>query len=123
MRDAIAKLIGLKTAAGIDVEKQLRDFTGQVGDSIALFHVKGRSETEILSGESDRHLDFCLSFFAIPKGTGTQLSLATTVQFNGWLGKVYFVPVGPIHRFIVPVILKRMAKDLMKEQQNTLSTT
>lgn len=112
LREAIAGLIGLKTGKGIDVRAQLRDFTGTVGESIALFHVMGRSEEEILTGENDSHLDFRLSFFARPLAEGTELILATTVQYNGWLGKAYFLPVGPIHRLIVPIILKRMARYL-----------
>lgn len=112
LREAIAGLIGLKTGKGIDVKKQLQEFSGQVGESIALFHVLDRSQEEILMGENDSHLDFRLSFFARPVGEGTELVMATTVQFNALLGKIYFVPVRPIHKMIVPVILKRMAKRL-----------
>ncbi|PHN05607.1 DUF2867 domain-containing protein [Flavilitoribacter nigricans] len=112
LREAIAGLIGLKTGRGIDVRAQLRDFTGTIGESIALFQVMGRSEEEILTGENDRHLDFRLSFFARPCEHGTELILSTSVQYNGWLGRAYFLPVKPVHRLIVPIILKRMARYL-----------
>lgn len=112
LREALAGIIGLKTAKGIDVRQQLLDFTGKEGESIALFHVMGRSEEEILTGENDRHLDFRLSFMARPRPDGTELILATTVQFNGWLGRAYFLPVRPIHRLIVPLLLKRMVRRL-----------
>ncbi|MEL6865335.1 MAG: DUF2867 domain-containing protein [Bacteroidota bacterium] len=112
IRERLAKLIGLKTAEGVDVAKQLEEFKGEPGQSIALFHVKDRSEREILTGEEDSHLDFCLSFFAIPKEKETEIILATTVQFNAWLGRLYFIPVKPFHRLIVPVVLRRMAKRL-----------
>lgn len=120
LREAMAGVIGLKTGKGIDVKQQLKDFRGEIGESIALFHVLGRSEEEILTGENDSHLDFRLSFFARPEEKGTELILTTTVQFNGWLGKAYFMPVRPIHRLIVPLILKRMASYL--ERSNSLST-
>lgn len=114
IRESIAALIGLKTATGLDVEKQLREFKGEVGDSIALFHVLGRSETEIMTGENDSHLNFRLSFFSIDKEEHSEIVLATTVQFNNWVGKLYFLPVKPIHRLIVPILLKRMAKQMME---------
>lgn len=120
LREAIAGLIGLKTGEGIDVRQQLKSFSGEVGESIALFHVLGRSEEEILTGENDRHLDFRLSFFARPLEKGTELVLTTTVQYNAWLGKAYFLPVRPIHRLIVPIILKRMARYL--EQAGTYTS-
>ncbi|MCB0633270.1 MAG: DUF2867 domain-containing protein [Saprospiraceae bacterium] len=117
LREAIAGLIGLKTGKGVDVKKQMREFTGEVGESIALFHVLGRSKEEIMTGENDRHLDFRLSFFARPAGEQSELTLATTVQYNALLGKLYFLPVRPVHRFIVPVILKRIARALGQAQQ------
>jgi len=125
IRERIAKMIGLKTGEGADIEKQLKEFKGEVGQSIALFHVLGRSEEEIMVGETDSHLDFRLSYFAIPKNeTRTTLHLTTTVKFNNWLGRLYFIPVGPVHRIIVPILLKRMAKELLrwKDERRGVST-
>ncbi|MEM8906519.1 MAG: DUF2867 domain-containing protein [Bacteroidota bacterium] len=115
LREAIATFLGLKTAVGMDIEQQRQTFNGQVGEALALFKVMGRSETELMMGENDRHLDFRLSFFAHPKEGHTQLILATTVQFNAWIGKLYFLPVGPIHRLITPIILRRIAAALTQE--------
>ncbi len=115
LRETIAKMIGLKTAHGIDIQAQLDNFKGQKGESIALFHVFDRSEEEILMGETDKHLDFRLSFFSKMKEANLyQVSLATTVQYNGFLGKLYFFFVKPFHRLIVPIILKKIAKRLEK---------
>ena len=120
LRESIAKMIGLKTGIGVDVAQQIKDFRGEVGQSIALFHVLGRNETEIIMGENDKHLDFRLAFFAIPSSEiTTELHLSTTVQFNNWLGKLYFIPVGPIHRIIVPIILKRIAKELIQWKKSS----
>ena len=118
IREGISRLIGLKTAAGIDVRKQVQNFSGEVGESIALFHVLGRSKTEILSGENDSHLDFRLSFFANPTQENTNVILSTTVCFNAWTGKAYFLPVRPIHKFIMPILMKRMRKNWIRSQKN-----
>ena len=95
------------------MDKQMESFKGQVGESIGLFHVKERTESEILTGELDKHLDFSLSFMGNKSETHFEIVLATTVLFKGWLGKFYFTPVKPIHRILVPAMLRRMAAQLM----------
>lgn len=115
IRETFAGWIGLKTAKGIDLTKQMEAFAGQPGQSIGLFHVKDRSEVEILTGETDKHLDFSLSFIGNKMESDFEIILATTVIFNGWLGKAYFTPVKPVHRLLVPAMLKRMALQLMKK--------
>lgn len=110
LREMIAGWIGLKTAKGINVAEQLQNFTGKPGESVALFQVMAADKVEIMTGENDSHLDFRLSFFAIPKGDEVEIILATTVKKHNLVGKLYFLPVQPIHRLIVPIVLKRMIK-------------
>ena len=121
LREIIARWVGLKTADGMDVRQQMRDFKGEVGESIALFHVLGRNSNEILFGEDDQHLNFRLSFIKETQGAQTCIQLATTVQYTGWMGRVYFFFVRPIHRLAVPLILRRMVRYL--EQQNDSSSS
>ena len=121
IRESLGRLIGLKTAKGLDVAQQMKDFKGKPGQSIALFHVKQASDTEILTGENDKHLDFSLSFFGEETEEAFEITLATTVVFNGWLGKLYFLPVKPIHRLLVPAMLRKMAKKLIKKQAQLAS--
>ena len=129
IRETIARWIGLKTAHGVNIEKQLGNFTGQVGQSIGLFHVIGRTANEILAGEDDSHLNFRISYLADQpdclgregaekekNGYNNEITIATTVQFNNWVGRIYFLPVKPIHRLIVPIILKRMARIIQNNQ-------
>ena len=111
LRELIAGWIGLKTAKGFNIEQELATFSAQPGESIALFKVLKTNQEEIMMGENDSHLDFRLSFIAKPKEEQTiEICLATTVMFNNWVGRLYFLPVGPIHRLIVPIILRRMIK-------------
>ena len=116
IRESLASLIGLKTAKGLDINDQLAKFRGEIGESIALFNVRDRSSTEILSGEKDKHLDFSLSFIGENKADYFEVILATTVIFKGWLGKLYFLPVKPIHRLLVPAMLRRMAEKLVDQE-------
>lgn len=117
LRMIIAGILGLKTGSDADVPQQLKSFTGTPGESIALFHVKGRTKKEILTSEEDKHLDFCLSFFGEIVEDQYEITLATTVQLNGWLGKVYWFFVRPFHQYLVPVMLKRIAKRLQQKAE------
>lgn len=118
IREAVVELIGLKTAKGIDMAKEVEKFEGKEGQGIGLFRVLGRGESELMVGESDKHLDFWLSFIGTSKAESFEMKLATAVVFNGWLGRLYFAPVKPLHRLIVPAVLKRMAKNLMNDPEN-----
>ncbi len=113
IREFLAARVGLKTANGIDIKRQIHQFEGQPGQSIALFHVRERSEKEILTGETDDHLDFSLSFIGNKNADHFEVILATTVIYNNWMGKIYFFFVKPIHQLLVPAMLKKMAKKLV----------
>ena len=115
IRETVAKLIGLKTSHGMDVKKQIKEFKGEVGESISLFHVMGKTEEEIMTGESDSHLDFRMSLFSRVKKDKHEMIIATTVQYNNWVGRVYFFFVKPIHRMVMPILLKRMNRLVEKK--------
>ena len=112
IRESIVGWIGLKTAKGVDMASQLENFSGEKGEAIGLFRVIDRGSGELMVGEADKHLDFWLSFIGKEVEGGFEMKLATAVVFNGWLGRLYFLPVEPLHRLIVPAVLKRMARNL-----------
>jgi hypothetical protein len=119
MREAIAKRIGLKTAAGKkSIAHEVETFTGKVGEKIALFEVWQRNEQEIVTGQRDKHLDFALSFYLDRHGEEHHLKLITVVQLNNTLGRVYFAVVKPVHQIIMPVITKRLAGRLLGQYQS-----
>lgn len=118
IREWTVRWIGLKTTQDVDLAKELAQFEGKPGDSIGLFQVLGRSEQELMTGESDKHLDFWLSFIGRPSEEAFEMKLATAVVFHGWLGRWYFAPVKPLHRIIVPAVLNRMALHLVARPQD-----
>ena len=69
IRNLIVKLFGLKTTEVKDIKEIINNFQGKVGDSFAgSFKVLAVKEGEILTGEADKHLDFCLSFIIKERG-------------------------------------------------------
>lgn len=110
VREWIAKILGLKTdPAGPDAEATMfAGFTGQPGESAGIFKVIARTETELLTGQTDKHLDFLLSTISYQEAGRWVVEVATVVEIHNLLGKVYFFFVKPIHRFYVQRILHRM---------------
>jgi hypothetical protein len=98
-RDLAVAFLGLKTAprsaAGVA--------TFEPGSKLGLFRVFERTEREILLGQDDKHLDFRLSLLL--DGSGHAI-VTTVVKFNRLLGRAYFAPVRPLHRLIVPAMMR-----------------
>lgn len=73
-----------------------------VGDRIGPWKVAARSGTEIVFLEKEGHLDFAFSLRVVQAPEGTAVLATTLVEFHGLPGKAYFLPVKPVHRFLVP---------------------
>lgn len=114
-RNKLVGLFGLKTGTETVNNLTETDFTCEVGERLGLFQVMDKTHNEIVLGEDDRHLDFRISLlFDTCKDFQTQnsLTISTTVKFHNWLGILYFLPVRPFHRLIVPAMLKNIISKL-----------
>jgi hypothetical protein len=105
LRDRLVGLIGLKTATR-SAQRRLGHSKLRIGEALGIFKVYDRSTDELLLGEDDQHLDFRLSVLVRNDGDATWVIISTVVRFNGWLGHAYFVPVRPLHKLIVPAMLR-----------------
>jgi hypothetical protein len=69
-------------------------------------------------------LNFRVSLFLKQQAPGTnykELTVSTAVEFNNWFGRLYFLPVPPFHKLIVPAMLKGIVKELENKKQNVYS--
>jgi len=117
IRNRIVAVFGLKTPDRItDRQQQLDNFKGEPGEQLGLFKVFDRTADEVILGEDDKHLNFRISLLLRPDDAlgRRQIVISTTVVYNNWLGRLYFLPVRPFHSLIVPVMLKGMLRDLEK---------
>ena len=116
IRQRLASMLGLKTLdSSVSLEEELAKLEVKPGKGIGFFKIYSCSNREVFTGENDKHLDFRLSFFLDqPSKDVYKLTLTTSVKMNAMLGKLYFLPVKPIHRLIVPVCCKRMVDELIK---------
>jgi hypothetical protein len=120
VRNRIVGVLGLKTAGKIsDRQQQLDNFKCEPGEQLGLFKVFGKTEHEVILGEDDKHLNFRISLFldGQPALSGERtLTITTTVQFNNAFGRLYFLPVRPFHKRIVPTMLKGIIRQIEATQ-------
>lgn len=112
LRNKAVRLFGLKDLGGLggfDASKPASAYLP--GDRVGIFTLISSTDNEVLLGDNDKHLDVVLAVFRHPHVTeGVQtISLTTVVHVHNWLGRLYMLPVGPMHKLIAPAVLNRIA--------------
>ena len=119
LRNKLVGIFGLKTPGKSGTPKNIPEhFKCEIGDQLGLFKVFDKSDNEIILGEDDKHLDFRVSLFIknnLEDKTTKSLIISTTVKFNNWFGRLYFLPVRPFHQIIVPVMLKGIIRKIEED--------
>ena len=118
LRDRIVSVFGLKTSGDINErERQLKNFQCEPGEQLGVFKVFAKTANEVILGEDDKHLNFRVSLLLQTRKDQDhlkELSLSTAVKFNNWIGRLYFLPVRPLHRLIASVMLKAIIARIEK---------
>lgn len=107
VRDVIVAGFGLKTAKHLG-----RLASDPHAGRLGIFKIYGTSETEIIVGEDDTHLDFKVSVLCSrdSAANGYTLILSTVVHCHNRLGRVYLFVIAPFHRMVVKSSLRRAAR-------------
>lgn len=108
IRDAIVACLGLKTGSHLATLA-----VSAKAQRVGIFKVYSTSETEIVLGEDDKHLDFRVSVLCsgepAPDGS-RQLTVTTVVHCHNLLGRTYLLSIAPFHRMVVKASLSRAAR-------------
>jgi len=122
LRNRIVALFGLKISGSItEMKKKLEAFNCEPEEQLGLFKVYAKSEYEVVLGEDDKHLNFRVSLFSdeeLNENSFRKLTITTTVEFNNWFGRLYFLPVRLFHKLIVPTMLEGIIVELKKNNEN-----
>lgn len=80
------------------------------GDRVGIFTLISNTPNEVLLGDSDKHLDVVLSIYKHRPGQAGDCSIVVTtvVHNHNLLGKMYMLPVTPLHKLIAPAVLSRV---------------
>lgn len=109
LRNRIVSLLGIKNLGALsDVSALKRATDYKPGDRVGIFTLLSTSETEVLLGDSDKHLDVVVSVHRQPMEQAAQavVTVTTVVRVHNWLGRLYMVPVRPAHRVIARAMVR-----------------
>lgn len=84
----------------------------RVGDRVGIFRIRHLSDTEVVMGQDDKHLDVQVSICKQPPsapGTPPTVVLSTVVHIHNLLGHAYMAVITPFHRAIARGTAQRLA--------------
>ncbi len=111
LRNKIVRLVGLKDLGGLGELNPSKPASAYApGDRVGIFTLISNSPNEALLGDRDKHLDVVLSVYKHPLGQGgvQSVSVTTVVHIHNLLGRIYMLPVTPLHKLIAPAVLNRI---------------
>lgn len=108
VRNRTGRIVGLKdlgTLSGVAAEKPASAY--KPGDRVSIFTVFENSFDEALIGDRDKHLNVVLSIHRekCVDGKRVVVTVTTVVHVKNMLGRIYMLPVKPMHRLIAPAVL------------------
>jgi hypothetical protein len=107
LRNFLVRQIGLKDVGSMNPSSHRDGTTYRPGDRMGIFTVLQNSDAELLLGIDDRHLDVRVSITkTLPSGT-PRYTVSTAVYVKNWLGRLYMLPVGRIHPYVVRAMMRR----------------
>ncbi len=107
LRNAVVSRLGLKDLGrlgGVDSGKPASDY--RIGDRVGIFSLQHMAANEVVMADSDNHLDVHVSLFK--SSLDGQVVVSTVVHVKNWFGRLYMLPVAPMHRIIAPATLSRL---------------
>ncbi len=127
IRDKAVGVFGLKTAGQLTSEAKNPDnFKFQMGEQLGIFKLYAKTGNELVLGDDDKHLNFRVSLLLDGKNKDTdkkKIMITTAVEYKNVFGRIYFLPVKPIHQFIVKGTLREIIRKLENETNENLQTT
>ena len=111
LRNKIVRLVGLKDLGGLgELSPSKPASVYAPGDRVGIFTLISNSPNEALVGDRDKHLDVVLSVYRHPSSQhGVQsVSVTTVVHIHNLLGRIYMLPVTPLHRLMAPAVINRI---------------
>jgi hypothetical protein len=105
LRNGAVRLLGLKDVGNLaDVPPPSAASTLKPGDRVGIFTIRSVCDDEAVLEIIDSHLDVVLSVYR-HDGVPQRLTVSTLVFYHNAVGRLYMLPVGPMHRLVVRSIL------------------
>ncbi|WP_028996304.1 DUF2867 domain-containing protein [Azohydromonas australica] len=110
LRNRVVARLGLKNLGGFgDFDRAKAESEYRPGDRVGIFTLFQITPDEVLMGDKDKHLDVTLSLHRRQEGPDVRLTVTTVVHVNNGLGRIYMLPVTPMHKLIAPATMRTLA--------------
>jgi len=104
LRNRGMRLLGMKDLGSL---RAVQDTAApRAGQRLGIFTLQSLDEDAIVLEDNDRHLRVQLAL----QWQGDVLEVATVVHTHNAFGWIYMLPVAPVHRWIVPHLLKKQVQ-------------
>jgi hypothetical protein len=108
IRNAVVRLFLLKPVGNLaDVRGARAVESLGPGDRAGIFTIRSVREQEVVLEIRDTHLDSVVSVYK-QSGQHARLTVISMVFYHNFLGRLYMLPVAPMHRIIVKSILSKL---------------
>jgi len=104
-RNAVASLAGLEAPTAAEIRHVEIKPHYAVGDKIGVWPIFALSDSEIIAGRDNKHLDFRLSIVKTADGDAADVVVSTLCAVHNFSGKLYLFFVVPFHRYGVRKLL------------------
>lgn len=107
-RNRIVRVFGLKDLGALSAVPTDAGQALQPGQRIGIFTFVSATPHELVMQDTDAHLSVQIAVIKQTLDTVHDRVIAcTVVHTHNLLGKLYMLPVGPAHKYIVPAVLRR----------------
>ena len=108
VRNAAVRLLSLKDVGRLaSVPPVAAAASLKPGDRAGIFTIRSVCEREAVLEIIDSHLDVVLSVYK-HEGQPSRLTVSTMVFYHNRIGRLYMLPVAPMHRIVVRSTLSRI---------------
>lgn len=112
VRNAGMRRLGMKDLGALRDVPATAPAGLQPGQRLGIFSVHTLSDDAVVLGDADRHLQVLLSLQLMPQAVGCELKMGCVVHLRRPFGRLYMLPVAPLHRRIVPHLLERYRRGM-----------
>ncbi|MBE1237873.1 DUF2867 domain-containing protein [Phaeovibrio sulfidiphilus] len=105
VRDAFGSSVGIRPVGGFEGPCSREVVSG---GRVDFFDVVRVSDERLVLSANDHHLDVMISINIHGEPGARRLHLTASVRTHNRVGRVYMLPVRPIHRLLVASMLRRL---------------
>lgn len=105
IRNRIVRLFGLDAATASEILDFTQKSSYRVGDKIGVWPIFVLTETELVAGRDNKHLDFRLSVLKIMENETASVVVTTICTVHNLFGKLYLFFIVPFHKWGVKRII------------------